>query len=427
MILHHRVEGPPGAPPLLLGPSLGTSTAVWDPQLPALARGHRVVRWGLPGHRGGQEGRAPGAEPAPATVAALAGLVLELADRLGLDRFRYAGISLGGAVGAWLAAHRPDRVEALALVCTSAHFGGPGPWLERAALVRDEGMDPVADAAPARWFTPTFADRPAARARVADLRGADPDRYAALCEALAAFDLRADLARIAAPTLVVAGRGDPAAPPGHARELADGIPGAGLTEIPHASHLANVERPAPVLAALLGHFGAPPGGTAHARSAVGEPGDAERHAAGTAVRRAVLGDAHVDGAAARTTAFTAGFQDFLTRYAWGEVWTRPGLDRATRSCVTLTALVAGGRTEELAMHVRAALRNGLTAGEIEEVLLQSAVYCGLPAANAAFAVADRVLAETGASEAASEESDGPPESGAAERPARPVEPEEGGT
>jgi 4-carboxymuconolactone decarboxylase len=114
---------------------------------------------------------------------------------------------------------------------------------------------------------------------------------------------------------------------------------------------------------------------------------------GMEVRRAVLGDDHVDDAIARTTEFTADFQDLITRYAWGEIWARPGLDRRTRSCITLTALVGLGREEELAMHVRAALRNGLSYDEIKEVLLHSAVYFGVPAANGAFAVAQRVLAE----------------------------------
>jgi 4-carboxymuconolactone decarboxylase len=117
------------------------------------------------------------------------------------------------------------------------------------------------------------------------------------------------------------------------------------------------------------------------------------HERGMRVRREVLGDNHVDAAVERTTEFTADFQDLITRYAWGEIWRRPGLDRRTRSCITLTALVALGRLEELEMHVRAALRNGLTADEIKEVLLHSAIYCGVPAANAAFAVAQRVLAE----------------------------------
>uniref|UniRef100_UPI000626B937 4-carboxymuconolactone decarboxylase n=1 Tax=Streptomyces odonnellii TaxID=1417980 RepID=UPI000626B937 len=190
---------------------------------------------------------------------------------------------------------------------------------------------------------------------------------------------RDDLARIGAPTLVVAGRDDPATPPAHARELADGIRDATLVELPRAAHLASVERPGAVLDALLSHLGRPPS----------DPQD--RYAVGMAVRRAVLGDAHVDRAIASTTPFTARFQDFITRYAWGEIWTGGTLDRRTRSCITLTALVAGGHRDELAMHVRAAVRNGLTPEEIGEVLLQSAVYCGVPAANSAFAVADRVL------------------------------------
>ena len=117
------------------------------------------------------------------------------------------------------------------------------------------------------------------------------------------------------------------------------------------------------------------------------------HERGMEVRREVLGDEHVDAAIGRTTGFTADFQDLITRYAWGEIWSRPGLDRRTRSCITLTALVALGRLEELELHVRAALRNGLSEDEIKEVLLHAAIYCGVPAANAAFAVAQRVLAD----------------------------------
>jgi len=124
-------------------------------------------------------------------------------------------------------------------------------------------------------------------------------------------------------------------------------------------------------------------------------GTGDTHERGTRIRREVLGDEHVDRATAGTTPFTADFQDLITRYAWGEIWARPGLDRKTRSCITLTALVALGRHEELAMHVRAALRNGLTADEIKEVLLQATVYCGVPAGNSAFAIAQRVLEDVG--------------------------------
>jgi 4-carboxymuconolactone decarboxylase len=119
----------------------------------------------------------------------------------------------------------------------------------------------------------------------------------------------------------------------------------------------------------------------------------DRHERGMKIRREVLGEEYVDAAVERTSAFTADFQDLITRYAWGEIWERPGLDRRTRSAITLTALVARGHFDELALHVRAALRNGLTWDEIKEVLLQSAIYCGVPAANSAFAVAQRVLEE----------------------------------
>ncbi|MHC0431414.1 bifunctional 3-oxoadipate enol-lactonase/4-carboxymuconolactone decarboxylase PcaDC [Streptomyces sp. O3] len=391
--LHHRLDGPDHGTPLILGPSLGTSLAVWEPQLSALTRQHRVLRFDLPGH-----GASPAPAPAPApgpgpgpgdrtttvtesadgtTVGELASLVLDLADRHGWDTFRYAGISLGGAIGAHLAAHRPERVSSLALVCSSARFGDPAAWRQRADRVRAEGTAHLVGASAQRWFAdPSRAGTLAGKALLGDLADADPDGYAACCDALATYDLRAELSKVTAPTLVIAGREDPATPPAHGRELADGIPGAALTELPGAAHLAGVDRPDAVAAALLTHFG----------------GEGTR-AAGESVRRAVLGDAHVDRSAARTTSFTAAFQEFITRYAWGEIWTRPGLDRRTRSCVTLTALVAHGHHDELALHIRAALTNGLTPDEIGEVLLQTAVYCGVPAANSAFAVAQRVLGD----------------------------------
>jgi 4-carboxymuconolactone decarboxylase len=122
----------------------------------------------------------------------------------------------------------------------------------------------------------------------------------------------------------------------------------------------------------------------------------ERYERGMKARREVLGDAHVDAAVARTTDFTADFQEYITRNVWGDIWGRPGLDRRMRSAVTLTALIALGREGELAMHVRAALRNGLTTDEIKEILLQTGIYCGVPAANGAFAIAQAVLDESGA-------------------------------
>ncbi|GLZ40850.1 3-oxoadipate enol-lactonase [Actinokineospora sp. NBRC 105648] len=369
-LLHHRLDGPPSAPPLILGPSVGTSTAVWEPQVAALARQHRVLRFDLPGH--GKSPAVPGAD----SVERLSQLVLALADHYGWETFHYAGISIGGAIGAELAVRHPARVASLAMVCSSARFGDPEQWRQRAALVRAEGTQPLVESTARRWFADsTTADSLAGKALLADLAAADRDAYAACCDALSTYDLRAELPLIKARTLVIAGREDPATPPAHARELADNIPGAALAEIPGAAHLAGIDQPAAVTAALLAHL------------------VPDRHDAGMTVRRQVLGDAHVDRAVAATTPFTSAFQDLITRYAWGEIWTRPGLDRRTRSCITLTALIAHGHHDELAMHVRAALTNGLTPDEIGEVILQSAIYCGVPAANSAFAIAQRVLAE----------------------------------
>ncbi|MEV6840477.1 3-oxoadipate enol-lactonase [Streptomyces sp. NPDC051133] len=365
-LLNHRAEGPVSAPPLLLGPSLGTSLALWDQVAPELSTGHRVVRWDLPGHGASAADLiGPGA-----TVGDLAALVLSLADSLGIDRFAYAGVSLGGAVGLHLAVHHPERLTSLAVLCSSADFGGSTAWRERAARVRRDGLGWLADNADARWFTPGFT----VPRLVRDHREADPRAYAACCDALAAFDLRDRLGDIAVPTLLVAGRQDPATPPAHLRQIADAVPHATLVELPGASHLAPAQCPRAVLSALRTQLDGPP-------------------ASGMAVRREVLGDTHVDGAQARQTPFTARFQDFISRYAWGEIWTDPTLSRRERSMITLTALVAHGHYDELAMHVRAARRNGLTPQEIGAVLLQTAVYCGVPAANSAFATAQRVLAE----------------------------------
>ncbi|MER7640364.1 3-oxoadipate enol-lactonase [Streptomyces sp. NPDC126522] len=365
-LLNFRTEGSDSAPPLFLGPSLGTSYALWDKVAPELSITHRVIRWDLPGHGGS----APGLIGPGATVGDLADLVLALADSLGIEQFAYAGVSLGGAVGLHLAVHHPERVASLAVICSSAHFNGAKPWEERAARVRSEGVGWLVESADSRWFTPGFT----VPELVADQRDADPAAYAACCDALAAFDLRERLPEISARTLAVAGREDPATPPAHLRDIADAVPGAGLVEIPGASHLAPAQCPEAVLTALRAHLG----------------GGAKR---GMEVRREVLGDTHVDGSQSRQTPFTARFQDFISRYAWGEIWTDPTLSRRERSMITLTALIAHGHYDELAMHVRAARRNGLTPDEIGAVLLQSAVYVGVPAANSAFAVAQRVLAE----------------------------------
>ncbi|MEU7057829.1 4-carboxymuconolactone decarboxylase [Streptomyces sp. NPDC046197] len=417
--LQYRFDGPEDAPVLILGPSLGTTWHMWDRQVPELAKQWRVFRFDLPGHGG-----AP-AHPA-GSVSDLAARLLVTLDGLGVQRFGYAGCALGGAVGVELALRHPERLASLALIAASPRFGTADEFRQRGVIVRTNGLDPMARTSPDRWFTAGFA---AAQPAITDwavqmVRTTDPGCYIAACEALAAFDVRAELARVGAPTLVLVGSDDQVTGPAEARTLVAGIPDARLAVVPGASHLVPVEQPAAVSDLLVRHFStawqpafdtttgrmpilAPPARPVLApppqAAPIAEIGPAaappraaerpDRYDIGLKVRREVLGDAHVDEELARTDDFSGDFQDFLTRYAWGEIWDRPGLDRRARSCVTLTALVAGGHLEELASHVRAALRNGLTPDEIKEVLLQAAVYCGVPAAGSAFKVAQQVIRE----------------------------------
>lgn len=244
MIPHHRFDGPPDAPVVVLGPSLGTTLDLWEPQLAALTRTWRILRYDLPGHGGSPA--APGF-----TVDDLAAGVLALLDRHAPGRFSYAGVSLGGAVGTTLALRAPDRVASLVLCCTSARFGTPESWRERAALVRAEGTGPLVEMTRSRWFTAGF---PGAGRYLDMLRGADPEGYAGCCDALAAFDVRDRLGEVRAPTLVVAGAEDPATPPAHAEVLAEGIPDATLLVVPDAAHLATAERPDVVTEAIVRHL-----------------------------------------------------------------------------------------------------------------------------------------------------------------------------
>jgi 3-oxoadipate enol-lactonase/4-carboxymuconolactone decarboxylase len=363
--VHHRLDGPDGAPVVMFANSLGTTLEMWDPQVAALEHRYRILRFDMRGH-----GRSP-APPGPYTVDELADDALALLDRLGVARVGFCGLSLGGTVGMTLAVRAPERLERLVLCCTALEFGPPEQWHERAATVRSEGLGAIAPAGMERWFTPT-AD-PALVARFdAMLRSQPADGYAACCEALAAWDGRGTLSEVRLPALTIAGDDDPVTPPAKLEAIRAELPGASDHIVPGARHMANSERPHDFTRALAAFLA---------------EGDGMR------VRREVLGDVHVDRAIAGSTELTSDFQSFITRYAWGEIWTRPGLDRRMRSAITITALVAMGHENELAMHVRAALRNGLTPDEIKEILLHSAIYCGVPAANSAFAVARRVLEE----------------------------------
>jgi 3-oxoadipate enol-lactonase/4-carboxymuconolactone decarboxylase len=219
------------------------------------------------------------------------------------------------------------------------------------------------------------------------LAHSDAESYAATCEALAAFDVTERLPEIVPHVLAVAGRDDVSTPPESLRRIASTVKSGQLAILDGVGHLAPAEAPDRV-AALIAD-----------RAGLARPTNASQiedtYRAGMNVRRAVLGDEHVDRALAATTDLTADFQRMITEYAWGGIWTRPGLDRRSRSMITLTALIARGHHEELVMHLRAARRNGLSNDEIKELIMQTAIYCGVPDANTAFRIAADVLREPG--------------------------------
>jgi len=239
MRLAHRLDGTEGRPVLVFGNSLGTTWELWDGQVAALADAWRIVRFDHPGH-----GRSPLPDGA-LTVESIANDVLGLVDELGLERLTFCGLSLGGAVGMAAARLAPDRIERLVLCCTSARFGEPEGWHDRARLVRAGGTAVVAERVLERWFTDEKRrtdTATAARFRTM-LEAVPPEGYAACCEALALWDARGDLGAISARTLVVAGEQDVATPPADGAFLAESIPGAILTVLPGAAHLANIEQP----------------------------------------------------------------------------------------------------------------------------------------------------------------------------------------
>ncbi|HEU5213619.1 MAG TPA: 3-oxoadipate enol-lactonase [Gaiellaceae bacterium] len=246
--LSYRLDGPTGAPVVVLAGSLGTTAEMWRPQLETLAA-FRVLRFDHPGHGGSDLTEA-------ATVAAFAGRLARLLDALGIDRVSLCGLSLGGAVAMHFAAGAPERVERLVLACTAARFPNAEAYGERAAAVRANGMEPIADAIVGRWFTAAFRDaQPATVRRYRDMLVSTlPEGYARGCEAVRDFDARDTLGRVTAPSLVIAGADDPATTPEVCAGLADAIDGARLVVLDGAAHLANVEQPESFARALVSHL-----------------------------------------------------------------------------------------------------------------------------------------------------------------------------
>ena len=249
MSLHHELTGPADAGVLVFSNSIGTTTALWDAQLAGLEERFRVLRYVHPGH-----GRSP--VEADLTVEGMADEVLELLDALGIGRFSWCGLSLGGMVGMALAVRAPERLDRLVLACTAAYLGPPEGWEKRAAIVHADGLEAIADSVLARWFTPRFREeRPETVERFRRMLVTTPrDGYAACCGALGRWDARDRIHAIVAPTLVVVGADDPATTLEHAEQMAAEVDGARVVTLSDAAHLANVEAPEAFTQAVLDHM-----------------------------------------------------------------------------------------------------------------------------------------------------------------------------
>jgi 3-oxoadipate enol-lactonase/4-carboxymuconolactone decarboxylase len=364
------MEGADDLPVLILSHSLGQDHGMWEAQVADLSSRFRVLRYDIRGHG------ASSSTPGDYRVEQLGADALALADALGIARFAFCGLSLGGMIGMWLATHARERLTALVLANTS-----PRPDADimeaRRKTVLAGGMAPIADTAMGRYFSPRViaSHAPAVDTARRTLLGTSPVGYAGCCAALRDMDMRAELPGITVPVLVICGDRDVSMPwQGHSETLAAHIPNARVAHL-HAAHLSNIEAPRSFSAALA-EFLLPP--------------EQDPVEAGLRVRRAVLGDAHVDRAIASATPLTRDFQELITAYAWGAIWARPGLDVRTRRLLALAITASLGRWEEFRLHVTAGLARELELCDLEEVLLQAAIYAGVPAANTGFKIAAEI-------------------------------------
>lgn len=371
---YYRVDGADDRPIVLLSHSLGHDHGLWDAQVRDLLPHFRVVRYDTRGHG------ATGAPTGDYSIAQLGNDALALMDALGAERFAFAGLSLGGMVGQWLAVNAPHHVTHLVLANTTARLSDPGLMEARRRAALDGGMMSVVDVALQRAFSPAFlaGSGPAVDWVRRTILATDPAGYAGCCAAIRDLDHRQMLEGIRVPTMVISGSEDVSMPPdAHGDLLVRGIAGSRSLRLP-AGHLSNLERPRSFTSAMLEFLLPPADGSAES---------------GTRVRRAVLGDAHVDRSLQEATDLTRDFQDLVTRFPWGTIWARPGLDRRTRRLLVLTTTAALGRWEEFRLHLRTGLAHELEPCDVKEVLLQLAAYAGVPAANTAFHVAAEEIRE----------------------------------
>ncbi len=367
---YYRLEGRRDLPVLVLSQSLGCDHSMWDPQMPSLLSHFQILLYDTRGHGGSD------APEGDYSIDQLGNDALGLLDALGISKFAFCGLSMGGAVGQWLALHAPERVTALVLANTSSRFNATMMDARRQAVLKG-GMASIADAVMQRFFLPeTIAGNPYANSVRNVLLQTNPVGYAGCCAAIRDVNFTAELKKIKTRTLVIVGNKDAGTPwEGHGDILAREIAGAKAVHLPTA-HLSNIDRPRSFTNAILEFL---------------LPQSSDLRASGEQARRAVLGDQHVDRALAAATDFTRDFQELITSYAWGAVWSRPGLDHRTRRLLVLAITAALARWEEFTLHLRAGLAHDLEPCDVKEAVLQAAIYAGVPAANTGFKIANEEL------------------------------------
>ncbi|WNH12598.1 3-oxoadipate enol-lactonase [Flavobacteriaceae bacterium HL-DH10] len=373
MKTNYKIQGTPNSPVLMFSNSLGTDMSMWDELIPYLLPYFRVLQYDTRGH-GSSE-----ATQHPYTISLLGQDVIDLLDKLNLDKVYFCGLSMGGLIGQWLGINHPDRLLKLIISNTDSKIGNNQGWNDRIKTISEHGMSAIIDSTLERWFTDNF--RKTNSSTVEQTKSMflanNTLGYTNCCAAVRDADFRETLKNISTETLIITGNEDTVTGVNAANKMALEIPNSNV-EIVNARHLSSTELPE-IYSELLINFII--GNNVFDR--------------GMHVRRTVLGDTHVNRSNSNKNNFNSEFQEFISNYAWGEIWTRPGLSKHNRSLITLAMLIALNRTPEFKMHLRAAFNNGVTKNEIKEVIMQSGIYCGLPAANEAIHIAEEVFKELG--------------------------------
>jgi 3-oxoadipate enol-lactonase/4-carboxymuconolactone decarboxylase len=373
MNINYQLRGTPNSPVLIFSNSLGSTYHMWDGLVPYLLPYFRVLQMDTRGHGG--TGRPVG----PYSIEMMGKDVLRLMDELQIEKAYFCGLSMGGLIGQWLGIHAANRFHKIVLSNTAAKIGTMEAWQQRVDLLSKEGMSALVEGTMEKWFTDAFRQTSSEQLALSRdmFLSSDVPGYSNCCLAIGEADFSEQLSSFSVPALVITGDEDAVTHVAHAEKLVELIPDAVLN-ILHGRHLVSTEFPQTYAEALIDFFV----GTSMV--------DRGMH-----VRKTVLGEAHVARSKENINGFNDAFQELVAQVPWGQVWTRPGLNKHERSLITLSMMIALNRGHEFKMHVKAAFHNGVSVAEIKEVILQAAIYCGFPAALDAYKNAEEVFQQEG--------------------------------